>query len=45
MKRLDAICNELLKEMCEDLGIGVDDASEDLKAMAMELARRYIAEN
>ena len=45
MKRFNAIYNEFLEEMCEDLEIDVNDASEDLKAMARELAREYILEN
>ena len=45
MKRFDDIYNEFLEEMCEDLGIDVNDANEGLKAMAREFAREYIMEN
>ena len=45
MKNFDAIYNEFLKEICEDLTINVNDATEDLKAIARNLANEYIAEN
>ena len=45
MKNFDTIYNEFLEEMCEDLAIDVNNATEDLKAIARSLANEYIAEN
>lgn len=44
-KNFDAIYNEFLKEMCEDLKIDVNDADVDLKAIAIDFTIDYIADN
>lgn len=36
---------EFLKELCEDVGIKVEDANEHLKQIARELAKQYKEEN
>ena len=45
MKNFDAIYNEFLEEICEDLAINFNDATEDLKEIARNLANEYIKEN
>lgn len=45
MKNFDTIYNEFLEEMCEDLAIDINDADEDLKAIARSLTNKYISEN
>lgn len=45
MKNFDTIYNEFLEEMCEDIAIDVNDATEDLKAITRSLTSEYIAEN
>jgi hypothetical protein len=45
MENFNTIYNEFLEEMCEDLAIDVNNADEDLKAIARNLANEYIAEN
>ena len=45
MKNFDAIYNEFLEEICEDLAININDATEDLKEIARNLANEYIKEN
>ncbi len=45
MKKFNKIYNEFLEELCEDLGINVNDADEELKAIAENLANEYINEN
>ena len=45
MENFNIIYNEFLEEMCEDLAIDVNNADEDLKAIARNLANEYIAEN
>ena len=44
MKNFDTIYNEVLREMCENLGIDVNNATEGLKANARRRTNEYIAE-
>jgi hypothetical protein len=45
MKNFVDIYYEFLKEMCEDLAIDINDADEDLKAIARDLTNEYINDN
>lgn len=47
MKRtnLKKTYKEILEELCEDIGINIEDADSELEDIAKEIAASYINEN